>query len=387
MNNNKFANFLKKPIVAILFALLLGLLVGAIVFALAGFNPGQAYGIMIREIFTKPKNFSQVVVNAVPIIFTGLAFSFTSRAGLFNIGIEGQFMLGAMTAALVGHFIGLPMVIHPLVILILAFLIGGLWGAFSGFLKAKFAIHEVISTIMLNWIAYYLNNFIVNLDFVKEPNTLHSKAIRETAVIKFVSTEWRRSEAGREFIKANPFLGNVIKTDVGWGIILAIIFAILFWFILNHTKRGYEVRAVGLNKYAAEFSGISVDKNIIFTMFISGGLAALGGAILVMTSTNFISVLAGQEGYGWDGMSVALIGNTSPLGVLPAGLLFAALSHGGTLVQSQIGAPTEIIKIIIGVIVLAIAIASLLPRLADNLSRRSLDKSLAEKNKEEAKDE
>ncbi|MDO5028233.1 MAG: ABC transporter permease [Bacillota bacterium] len=383
MNNNKFASLLKKPVVAILFALLLGLLVGALIFAMAGFNPGQAYGIMIREIFTKPKNFSQVVVNAVPIIFTGLAFSFTSRAGLFNIGIEGQFMLGAISAALIGYFIALPMVIHPIVILIVAFVIGGIWGAFSGFLKAKFAIHEVISTIMLNWIAYYLNNFIVNLEVVKEPNTLHSREILDTAVIKFVSTEWRRSEAGREYIKANPFLGNIIKTDVGWGIVLAIIFAILFWFILNHTKRGYEVRAVGLNKYAAEFSGISVDKNIIFTMFVSGGLAALGGAILVMTSTGSVSVLAGQEGYGWDGMSVALIGNTSPLGVLPAALLFAGLSHGGTMVQSQIGAPTEIIKIIIGVIVLAIAIATLLPRIADNLNRRSMDKALKEEKKHE----
>lgn len=372
--SSKSINLLKKPIVAIILAILLGLIVGAIVFAVAGFSPITAYGIMLKGIFTSPKNLSQVVVNSIPIIFTGLAFAFTSRAGLFNIGIEGQFIFGAITGAIIGHFIALPAVIHPIVILICAFLIGGLWGVISGFLKAKFAIHEVISTIMLNWIAYYFNNFIVNLPAIKAQGTLHTHEILDTAKITFISTEWRRSEAGREFIKSNPQFADILRTDLGWGILLAIICAVILWFVLNHTKRGYEVRAVGLNKHAAEFSGISVDKNIIFTMFISGGIAALGGAILVMTSTNYVSVLSAQEGYGWDGMSVALIGNTSPLGVLPAGLLFAAMSLGGTLVQSQLGAPTEIIKIIIGVIVLAIAVATLLPRFADHLNRLSIEK-------------
>lgn len=378
--NNKFVNLLKKPIVAIIFAVILGIVVGALIFAIAGFNPFEAYGVMISGIFTKPKNFSQVVVNAVPIIFTGLAFAFTSRAGLFNIGIEGQFVFGALTGALIGYFLPLPPVIHPIAILICAFFVGGLWGVISGILKAKFGIHEVISTIMLNWIAFYFNNFIVNLTAIKEAGTLHSHEILQSASIKFVSTEWRRGEAGREFIKANPILGDMIRTDLGWGIFIVIICAMVLWFVLNHTKRGYEVRAVGLNKHAAEFSGISVEKNIVFTMFVSGGIAALGGAILVMTSTNSVSVLSAQEGYGWDGMSVALIGNTSPLGVLPAGLLFAALRHGGTLVQSQLGAPTEIINIIIGIIVLAIAVATLLPRIADHLNRMSVERKEGNKN-------
>lgn len=371
---NRIYNLLRRPIVAILLAIILGILVGTLVFLAAGFNPIEAYSIMIKGVFTNPKNLSQVIVNSIPIIFTGLAFAFTSRAGLFNIGIEGQFVFGALTGALVGHFLSLPVVIHPIVILICAFVAGGLWGLLSGVLKAKFGIHEVISTIMLNWIAHYFNNFIVNLPSVKVPNTLHSNHILDSAKINFFSTEWRRSEEGRAFIMENPVLGDIVRTDLGYGIFIAILVAIILWFVLNHTKRGFEVRAVGLNRHAAEFSGISVDKNIMFTMFVSGGIAALGGAILVMTSTNSVSVLSSQEGYGWDGMSVALIGNTSPLGVIPAGLLFAGMSLGGTLIQSQLGAPTEIINIIIGVIVLAIAVAGMLPRIADHFARLSVEK-------------
>lgn len=372
-------NILRKPIVAILLAIFLGVIVGAFVFMMAGFDPIQAYGIMIKEIITKPKNMSQVVVNAVPLIFTGLAFSFTSQAGLFNIGIEGQFVLGALTGALAGYYLPLPSVVHPIVILGLAFLVGGIWGSVAGVLKSKFGIHEVISTIMLNWIAHYFNNFIVNLPSIKVPGTVHSPKILDSAKITFFSTEWRRSEAGREFILNNPTLGDIVRTDIGFGIILAIVFAIILWFVLNHTNKGFEVRAVGKNKNAAEFSGISVEKNTVFTMFIAGGVAALGGAILVMTSTESVSVLSAQEGYGWDGMSVALIGNTSPLGVLPAGVLFAGMRLGGGLIQSQLGAPTEIINIIIGVIVLAIAVATLLPRIADMIHKKNLERKTLEK--------
>ncbi len=377
---SKFHDLLRKPIIAILFAIILGILVGAIVFIAAGFNPIEAYGIMISGVVANPKNLAQTVVNAIPFIFTGLAFSFTSRAGLFNIGIEGQFVFGALVGALVGYYVALPGIIHPIVILVIAFFAGGIWGAISGLLKSKFGIHEVISTIMLNWIAHYFSNFIVNMPSIKVPGTLHSPEILDSAKINFFSTEWRRSEEGRAFIMENKFLGDIVRTDLGWGILIAIIAAVVLWFVLNHTKRGFEVRAVGLNKHAAEFSGISVDKNIVFTMFVSGGIAALGGAILVMTSTNSVSVLSAQEGYGWDGMSVALIGNTSPLGVLPAGLLFAGMSLGGTLVQSKLGAPTEIINIIIGVIVLAIAVASLLPRIADRLAQLHAEKKRREEN-------
>lgn len=369
----KLNNLLRKPIVAIILAIFVGIMVGGFVFLAAGYNPVEAYGIMLSEIFTRPKNLAQVIVNAVPIIFTGLAFAFTSQAGLFNIGVEGQFVLGALTGALAGYFLPLPPVVHPIVIIILAFIVGGLWGSVAGVLKSRFGIHEVISTIMLNWIAHYFNNFIVNMPNIKVQGTLHSPKILESAKITFFNTAWRRSPEGREFILNNPTLGDIVRTDLGFGIILAIIVAIILWFVLNHTAKGFEIRAVGLNRNVAEYSGISVNKNTVLTMFIAGGVAAVGGAILVMTSTESVSVLSAQEGYGWDGMSVALIGNISPLGVLPAGLLFAGLNLGGSLVQSKLGAPIEVINIIIGVIVLAIAVATLLPRIADHLNKKNVE--------------
>lgn len=369
---NRLIILLKKPIFAIFVSIIIGVLIGALVFLMAGFNPFEAYYIMFRDMFTTPRNMSQAVVEAVPLVFTALGFAFASVAGLFNIGVEGQFVLGSMVAAMVGYFVKLPYVIHPLVIIILAFVVGGIFGLFAGFMKAKFGIHEVISTIMLNWIAHYFNNYIVSLPKVLVKGTLHSPIIQDSAKITFFTTEWKRSVAGREFIKNHKILGDIARTNVGYGIILAIIFAIIIYIILKYTKKGYQIRAVGSNRDAAEFSGISVEKNMCYTMFVSGGLAAIGGAILVMTSTGVISILAAQEGYGWDGLSVALIANINPIAILPASVFFSGLKLGGNFVQSRLGAPTEIIKIIIGIIVACIAIASLLPRIADYLERKNI---------------
>lgn len=139
---------------------------------------------------------------------------------------------------------------------------------------------------------------------------------------------------------------------------------------------GFHLRSVGSNPFAAEFSGMSVEKSVFRSMFIAGGVAALGGAILVMTSTGTVSILGAQEGYGWDGISVSLIANANPLLNLFTGVLFSALRYGGTLMQSKIGAPTEIINIMIGVIILSIAITSVLPRIADHLAKRRESRQL-----------
>ena len=373
---NKFLKLLQHPITAIVTAVLIGLLAGGVILAASGYNTVEAYGAILTGIFANPKNVAQVVVNAVPIILTGLSVSFAFKTGLFNIGAEGQFIMGALMAALVGFYLPLPVGIHPIVILMLAFLVGGLLGGLAGYLKNRFGIHEVISTIMLNWIAFYFNNYIVGLPSVKVQGTLHSPEILDTAKITFLTTEWKRSPEGREFLTNNKFLGDIFRTDLGWGIIIAIIVAVILWYVLKNTVSGFHLRSVGLNKYAAEFSGIPVQKSVFRSMFIAGGVAALGGAILVMTSTNTVSILGGQEGYGWDGISVSLIANANPLANLFTGVLFSGLRFGGTLMQSKIGAPTEIINIMIGVIVLAIAIAPVLPRISEYLKKRQESKDL-----------
>ena len=155
----------------------------------------------------------------------------------------------------------------------LAFLVGGLFGALAGWLKARFGVHEVISTIMLNWIALYFNNFILSLPGVKKTGTQASNEVLETARLTFMGA-WKKSDAGKDFIRNNPIWGDFMRTDVHWGILISIVVVIVAWYFLNRTTKGFELRAVGFNQYAAEFAGINVKKNTIIAMFIAGGIAA-----------------------------------------------------------------------------------------------------------------
>ncbi|MDO5738151.1 MAG: ABC transporter permease [Eubacteriales bacterium] len=365
-----FKRILKKPITAIFLALIFGFIAGALVLWAAGYNPFQAYAIMFKSVFSKPKYLAQILVNAAPIILTGLAVAFAYNTGLFNIGAEGQYIAGTIIAAMLGYFWKLPPFIHPLVIMVIAFLAGGLLAALAGWLKNRFGIHEVISTIMLNWVVFYINNFIANQPGVQVFGSVHSHEIRDSASLLFFSKDYLRSEAGRAFLADKPFLRDILRTALSWGIPIAILLAILYWFILKKTRLGYEMRAVGLNKDAAEFAGISVPKNVFLSMFISGGAAGLAGAVVVLSYGLYISILGAHEGYGWDGISVSLIAQANPLACIFSGILFAFLRFGGQLVQASIQAPSEIINIMIGAIVLAIAVSSLLPRLADYLARK-----------------
>lgn len=359
----------QNPMTAIFVSLLAGFTIGAVVLAIAGYSPAGAYKAMFAGTLQKPKYMAQIIINSVPIIFTGLSVAFAYKTGLFNIGAEGQYIIGTITAAILGYYLPLPPIIHPLFVLIAAFLFGGLYGGLTGWLKIKFGIHEVISTIMLNWTALYLNNFIVNLPNVKKPGSQASYEILNSARLRILN-EWKRTDAGREFIRSHSILGDVLRTDVHWGIIIAVVTVLIIWYFLNRTAKGYELRAVGAGPYAAEFAGIDVRKNTINAMFISGGLASLGGALQIMGTNSFrICVLAAHEGYGWDGISVALIANSNPLGVLLSGFLFSTLKYGGGSIQSLIGAPSEVINIMIGTIVFCLALGSALTIIADKLKR------------------
>lgn len=361
---------LKKPITAVLLAIAVGFIIGAITLALGGFNPGRGFSLLFTGVFSSSRRMMQVLVNAVPIVMTGLAVSFASRTGLFNIGADGQFIMGQVTGAILGYYVPMPAIIHPLFILVSAFAIGGIYGSFAAWLKNRFGIHEVISTIMLNWIAYYFMNFVVNMKSVKVPGSQHSPEILDTAKITFFSREFRTTAEGEAFLAKYPWLESVVRTDAGYAIIIMLLMTLALWIILKYTRIGFELRAVGYNFYAAEFSAMPVRRNALLSMFIAGGTAALGGAMLVMSTSHFISMLGATEGYGWDGISVALIAGNHPIGCLFAGLLYSGLKLGGTEIQSRLGAPTEIINIMIGVLVLCIAFAPALPRLAERLERK-----------------
>jgi simple sugar transport system permease protein len=365
------AKILKKPVTSTFIAIFFGFLVSAIVLSLAGYNSIDAFSSLFNGIFSRPKYISNTIIKATPIILTGLSVAFAFKTGLFNIGAEGQYIIGTIASTIVGIKLNLPAVLEIPVVIIAGVLAGAIFGGIVGILKAKFGIHEVITSIMLNWIALYLCNFVVASDVFHQPNSTSTYMINESGFTSILSN-WKTSAAGIKALSRTPWLSEVlIKTDVNIGIIVAIIMAIVISILLYKTTKGYELRAVGLNKDAAEFAGINVNRNIIQSMLIAGALSGLAGALIITgTEPHKLSTLAAFENYGFNGLSVALIAGSSPIGCIFGGLLYGGLLYGGQSVQSAIGAPSEIIDIMIGTIVFFVALTKVVPVLADKLVKR-----------------
>lgn len=339
----KKVSLVDNTILFSLVSIVLGLIVGAIALIIAGHNPIEAYAAMIDGIFGKPKFIAWTIIRSTPLILTGLSIAFAFKTGLFNIGAEGQFIIGSLVATIVGAGVQLPAIIHVPFVLLMAALGGAIWGGFAGWLKSKFGINEVIATIMLNWIAFYLSNFMIKTSWLARENSEASINIHESASI---GIHW-----------LNGLVGPATK--VNWGIVISIVLVLIIAFILFKTTLGFELRGVGFNKYGAEYGGINVNSSILKSMAIAGLLAGIAGAIQVMGVSHNITILAAQEGYGFDGIAVALIANSNPIGVIFSGLLFGAFKYGGTKMQS-IGAPSEVVNIVIGSIVYFIALSSVL---------------------------
>lgn len=362
MKSNKFKDrmidlLLNENLKLTMISIILGLLTGGIILAIAGFNPIEAYKLMILGMLGSPRGIAWTIVQSTPLILTGLSVAFAFRTGLFNIGVEGQFIIGALAATLAGYFLKLPAVLHIPTVLLIGMLAAGLWAAIAGYLKAKYGVHEVIATIMLNWIALYLNNYALEFDAFRRPSSESSHRIQETASIAIT---WLRD-----------IVGPAVR--VNWGIVIAIVFAAIIYYILFKTTLGFQLRAVGYNRDASEYGGINVNRNIITSMVISGMLGGAAGALHVMGVSRQISVLAAMEGYGFNGIAVALIGNNSPLGVIFSAFLFGGVNYGGRNMQN-IGVPTEIINIVIGSIVFYIATYKLLQILLRKLNRKKKEK-------------
>ena len=323
-----------------LLSVIIGFGVGAIALLIAGYNPITSYGLLFSVIFRSPKNISYSFIEyATPYIFTGLSVAFSFKTGIFNIGAEGQYIIGSVAATVVGVFLKAPAFIHIPMCILAALLAGAIWGGLVGLLKVKFGSNEVLCMIMFNWIAYYFSNFVVNLDAINAGNgKTWTVPIADTA--KITIHDW--------FPQSSP------KTH--FGIFLAIIAVIIIYYIINHTTLGYRLKAVGFNRSAAEYAGINANRSVLTALAISGMLASLAGALQVMGVTYKISQFAGQEGYGFQGITVALIGSTNPIGVFFGGLFYGAMKFGGTRFE----APSEIVDIIMGCIVFFIAISNLL---------------------------
>lgn len=328
-----------------LVSVVLGLLVGALVLSVAGYNPLEAYGHLIQGIFRTPRNMGWAVVNSTPIILTGLGVCFAFQTGLFNIGAEGQFIVGSIVGFLLGYNLNLPPLIHIPVTIIIGVVVGALYGALAGFIKAKFGIHEVISTIMLNWIAYYFQNFVV-YRFL-EPNSMSSFEIMDSAKITLIENAAQ---------KYSGFAGKFFRAPIHLGTILAIVAVIIVWYILNKTTLGYQLKAVGLNREASEYGGINSKKKIVQSMAISGAICSLAGVTQVLGYTYSLPILSSMENYGFDGLAVSLLASNNPIGTIFSGLFFGGIKYAGSNLQRAMGVPSELINIIIGTIILFTAI-------------------------------
>lgn len=365
------AKILKKPIASAVIAILFGFCVAAVILASAGYDPIGSFAALFNGAFGKPKYISNVIIKATPLLLTGSAVAFAYKAGLFNIGGEGQYIAGTVLAVVVGSQINLPAPLQIPIVILVGMLGGAVLGGLVGWLKARFGIHEVITSIMFNWIALYLNNFVVQTDLFHKANSTATIPVNDSSFTMLLPN-WKVSKEGMNALAGIPwFKEMLVKTDMNVGIIVAIVAAVFIWWLLTRTKVGYEIRAVGLNKDAAQFAGISVEKNVVLCMVISGALCGLAGALTITgTSPHSISTLAAFENNGFNGLSVAFIAGCSPIGCIPASFLFAGLIYGGQSVQQVMGAPTEIINIMIGTIVFFMALGGIVPMLAERIERK-----------------
>ncbi len=383
---SKVRKALRNPFALTIIAIILGFIIAMFILAVAGFPPFKSVGILIKGMLGTPKDFTAVIIKSTPIIFTGLGVAFAMKTGLFNIGGEGQYMVGCIAAVAIGSWLDFPAPLQIIFTVLAAVLASALYAGLVGLLKAKKGIHEVISSIMLNWIALYLNNWFTNTNFYHKPNTMGSYPVRESAYT-MILPQWKRSEAGLAVLRNNKFLLQVLgRNDVNVGFIVAIAASVLVTWILTRTRKGFELRAVGSNIHAARYTGIDVEKNMIQSMMISGALCGLGAAFYITgQQPHLLNTLSSSENIGFNGLSVAFIAQNSPIGCIFAGLLFGGLLYGGATLQSQLGAPTEIINIIIGVIVFLVALSILIPRFLDTHTKKEKPQEVTAKEKEKKK--
>lgn len=345
-----------------LISIFIGLLFGAIVLKLANINPIDAYKLMWEGSFSQPNYIAYIIIRSTPLILTGLSVAFAFKTGLFNIGTEGQFIVGAMTAAYLGLTINLPSTISIPLIILLSIITSGLYGALAGFLKVRYGVHEVLSTIMLNWIALYLSNYVVFLPGFRRPDTETTQFILPQNSITFFE-EWKVSENGLEYLANHPWLQSFLRPSVNAGIFMALVCAFVVWIILNKTTFGFKLKAVGHSVKASEYAGIHSKMKMTQAMMISGALSGLAGACHVLGVSKNIAVLAAHEGYGFDGIAASLIGSNHPMGVVLSSFFLGTLKYSGQKIQSSLEAPSEVITIMIGMIVFFISIPSLLKTL------------------------
>lgn len=329
---------LEETLLPPLVALLVALVVGDILILIVGQSPGEVYRLMLGGTWANWYGFGQVLYKATTLICTGLAVAIGLRAGLFNIGAEGQLAAGGFAAAVVGLVLpqGLPGILAVPLCILGALLAGGAVGAVPGVMKAKFGAHEVIVTIMMNFIVLALLNWIV-ASHLHVPETLHTPDIRAGILPRF--SEWIAS-----------FHGSAVNASL----LIAFVAVAVIWWMLFRMRTGYDLRAAGLQPDAAEYGGVRVGSVWTRAFILSGALAGLGGINYVLGYKHYF-----EEGFaagaGFLGIAVALVGRNHPVGVVIAAFLFATLSQGGLAIHALV--PKQMVEVLQGVVILSVAAA------------------------------
>lgn len=313
----------------------IAILIGSFVIAAAGKSPVEAFAAMFSGAFGGTRQIGETLLRATPLVFTGLAVAYGFRSGLFNIGAEGQLFLGGIAAAFVGLMVGgLSWVVSAPIILLAAMLAGAAWAFIPAIMKARIGAHEVITTMMFSYIGRYLVSWMIAGPLKDEGAIPQTPALPETSHLPRLS----------------DLFGFIQPNRAHFGIVLGIIAAVIIWWVLRYTVLGFEARAVGFNPTAAENGGVSISATTVKSLCLSGGLAGLAGAVEVL-GVHHRMFDQFSSGFGFTGIAVALLAKNNPLGVIPAAILFGALSAGAGTMQLQAGVSQKVISIIQGTII------------------------------------
>lgn len=347
------SNGLLRSVLLFAGTVVVALVVAAPIIAIAGSNPVSAYTAFLQGSLGSRRGLAETAVAATPLLVAGLAVAVAFHGGLFNIGVEGQLIVGGLVAGAIGAEVRLPAAVHLPATIAGGALAGALWALLPALLKARRGVHEVITTIMMNYVAFSLSTYLVS------PGGLLVSATQPSA------TERVRDSA------ALPRIWE--PTRLHAGVILAALICVLMWWFLYRTPAGYRVRMVGGNPRAATFHGVNTAAVTVATLCLSGALAGLAGAIEVLGlhGRYFDSF---SPGYGFDSIAVALLGLLNPIGIAAAALLFGVLGAGAVLVQARAGVSRDMITVISGLIVAVVAGRVVVER---QLKRRDARRSAA----------
>ncbi|HWR09461.1 ABC transporter permease [Sporomusa sp.] len=350
----------------VLFSAIVGALaVGAIFILLANSNPITAYGVMISGPFSSSFGFSETMVRCTPLLLVGLGIIVSFRTGILNIGGEGQMLMGAVTAAAIAlAFPAMPAVLLLPLVLLGGAAAGGMWGGLAGWLKARLAVNEILSTVMLNQIAAQLYLFLIRIFLIDPQEVALGTGVPQTALLPHAL-----------------WLERIIPgTRLHSGFLLAVVLAVLVYIFLWRTTVGYRMRAVGSGPDAARYAGIKVERYLVLAMLLGGGFAGLAGAVEVV-GVHHRALEDISAGYGFSGIVAALFGRLHPLGVIPASVLFGALILGADMMQRAVAIPSAIVLIIQGLVILFIVSADIVlrkPEILNNIFNKCFRKAVKE---------